>query len=83
MRFVDLTNLATEKSKNVKLSANIFTNIFLLSFYRKMINYKHMGVATFWPKGPCPPPFNLGKIFFTLFGVFYVLSCNLFAFYNF
>ena len=37
-------------------------------------------------KGPCPPPipYNLRKKFFsTLFGVFYVLTCHLFAFYKF
>ena len=44
-----------------------------------------MGVATPWPKvAMAPPPYNLGKnIFLRLFGVFYLLSCHLFAFYKF
>ena len=43
----------------------------------------YMGVATPWPKGAMAPPIILEKIFFTLFCVFYVLSCHLFAFYKF
>ena len=43
-----------------------------------------MGVVTLWPKKalppPPPPPYNLSNDYFY---VFYVLRCNLFAFYKF
>ena len=43
-----------------------------------------MGVATPWPKGAMAPPIIWEKkLFFALFGVFYVLSCHLLAFYKF
>ena len=34
-------------------------------------------------RGHAPPPIIWEKIFLTLFCVFYVLSCHLFAFYKF
>ena len=43
----------------------------------------NMGVATPWPKGAMAPPIICEKKFFKLFGVFFVLSCHLFAFYKF